>query len=58
MKEIRIDITKQTVEELAFANEHGQLVFRFNNTMQLSEPAVWTRKMWHLGRSLPATLPY
>ncbi len=32
-KEIRIDVTKQTEEELALANEHAQLIFRFNNTM-------------------------
>ena len=33
MKEIRIDVTKQTEEELALANEHAQLIFKFNNTM-------------------------
>ena len=33
MKEIRIDVTKQTEEELALANKHAQLIFRFNNTM-------------------------
>lgn len=32
-KEIRIDVTKQTEEELALANEQAQLIFRFNNTM-------------------------
>lgn len=32
-KEIRIDVTKQTEEELALANEHAQLIFRVNNTM-------------------------
>lgn len=32
-KEIRIDVTKQTEEELALATEHAQLIFRFNNTM-------------------------
>lgn len=32
-KEIRIDVTKQTEEELALAAEHAQLVFRFNHTM-------------------------
>lgn len=31
--EIRIDVTKQTEEELALANEQAQLIFRFNNTM-------------------------
>ena len=33
MKEIRIDVTKQTEEELALANEQAQLIFKFNNTM-------------------------
>ncbi|WP_288056803.1 DapH/DapD/GlmU-related protein [Xylanibacter rodentium] len=33
MKEIRIDVTKQTTEELSLANEHAQLIFRFNHTM-------------------------
>ena len=28
MKEIRIDVTKQTDEELALANEHAQLIFQ------------------------------
>lgn len=32
-KEIKIDVTKQTEEELALANEQAQLIFRFNNTM-------------------------
>ncbi|MDE6562553.1 MAG: galactoside O-acetyltransferase [Muribaculaceae bacterium] len=32
-KEIRIDVTKQTPEELALANEHAQLIFKFNQTM-------------------------
>lgn len=32
-KEIRIDVTKQTKEELELAKYHAQLVFRFNNTM-------------------------
>ena len=32
-KEIRIDVSKQTEEELALANEHAQLIFKFNNTM-------------------------
>ena len=34
MEEIRIDVTKQTPEELALANEHAQLIFRFNHTMR------------------------
>ncbi|MDE6771383.1 MAG: hypothetical protein K2J49_02155 [Muribaculaceae bacterium] len=33
MEEIRIDVTKQTPEELALANENAQLIFRFNHTM-------------------------
>lgn len=33
MKEIRIDVTKQTADELALANEHAQLIFKFNHTM-------------------------
>ncbi|MDE5660359.1 MAG: galactoside O-acetyltransferase [Muribaculaceae bacterium] len=33
MKEFRIDVSKQTAEELALANEHKQLIFKFNNTM-------------------------
>lgn len=33
MEEIRIDVTKQTPEELALAAEHAQLIFRFNHTM-------------------------
>lgn len=32
-KEIRIDVTKKTEEELTLANEQAQLIFRFNNTM-------------------------
>lgn len=33
MKEIRIDVTKQTTEELSLASEHAQLIFKFNHTM-------------------------
>ncbi len=33
MEEIRIDVNKQTQEELALANEHAQLIFTFNHTM-------------------------
>ncbi|MDE7160024.1 MAG: galactoside O-acetyltransferase [Muribaculaceae bacterium] len=33
MKEIRIDVTKQTREELALAETHAQLVFKFNHTL-------------------------
>lgn len=32
-KEIRIDVNKQTQEELALANEHAQLIFKFNHSM-------------------------
>lgn len=31
--EIRIDVTKQTAEELALAAEHARLIFTFNHTM-------------------------
>ena len=33
MNEVRIDVTKQSAEELALAAEHAQLIFRFNHTM-------------------------
>lgn len=33
MEEIRIDVTKQTAEELALANEHTRLIFEFNHTL-------------------------
>ena len=33
MEEIRIDVTKQTPEELALAERHSQLIFKFNHTM-------------------------
>ena len=33
MEEIRIDVTKQTPDELALANAHAQLIFKFNHTM-------------------------
>ena len=33
MEELRIDVTLQTAEELALANEQAQLVFRFNHIM-------------------------
>ena len=33
MEEIRIDVTKQTPQELALATEHAQLIFKFNHTM-------------------------
>lgn len=32
-EETRIDVTRQTAEELALANEHAQLIFKFNHTM-------------------------
>jgi len=33
MEEIRIDVTKQTPEELALANEQAKHIFKFNHTM-------------------------
>ena len=33
MEDIKIDVTKQTHEELALANKQAQLIFRFNHTM-------------------------
>lgn len=33
MEEVRIDVTKQTPEELALAQEQAQLIFKFNHTM-------------------------
>ena len=33
MEEIRIDVTRQTEEELELARRHAQLVFRFNHAM-------------------------
>ncbi len=35
--EVRIDVTKQTPEELALANEYVRLVFKFNHTMPATE---------------------
>lgn len=35
--EIRIDVSKQSPEELELAKKHAQLVFRFNNTMPFTE---------------------
>ena len=37
MEEIRIDVTKQTKEELELAAHHAQLLFRFNHTMPGTE---------------------
>ena len=37
MKEVRIDVTKQTPEELKLASEHAQLIFTFNHTMPDTE---------------------
>lgn len=37
MKETRIDVTKQSAEELALAGEHARLIFRFNHTMPGTE---------------------
>lgn len=40
MEEIRIDVTRQTEEELALAKRHAQLVFRFNHAMP-ETPEYW-----------------
>lgn len=37
MKEIRIDVRKQTVEELELANAQARLLFRINHTMPATE---------------------
>lgn len=37
MEEIRIDVTKQTADELALAAKQSQLLFRFNNTMPATD---------------------
>lgn len=37
MDEIRIDVTKQTAEELALAARQSQLLFKFNHTMPGTE---------------------
>lgn len=36
MKEIRIDVSKQSAEELVLAKEHVQLIFKFNHSMPSS----------------------
>lgn len=33
MEEVRIDVTKQTPEELALASQHAQLIFKFNHAL-------------------------
>lgn len=37
MEEIRIDVSKQTPEELELAKKHAQLIFRFNHTMPMTD---------------------
>lgn len=37
MEEIRIDVTKQTPEELALADRQAQLLFKFNHTMPVTD---------------------
>lgn len=37
MEEIRIDVSKQTPEELELAKRHTQLIFRFNHTMPMTD---------------------
>lgn len=46
MEEIRIDVSKQTEEELELARKHAQLIFRFNNTMPE------TAEYWELMRQI------
>ena len=50
MEDIRIDVTKQTPEELALANEQAQLIFRFNHTMPGT--AEYDELMHHIFPSL------
>lgn len=37
MEEIRIDVSRQTPEELALAKKHAQLIFRFNHAMPMTD---------------------
>lgn len=37
MEDLRIDVSKQTPEELELAKRHAQLIFRFNHTMPMTE---------------------
>ena len=37
MEEIRIDVLAQSPEELELAKKHAQLIFKFNNTMPMTE---------------------
>ncbi|MBD5211706.1 MAG: galactoside O-acetyltransferase [Bacteroidales bacterium] len=37
MEEIRIDVSRQTPEELALASQHAQLIFRLNHTLPGTE---------------------
>lgn len=39
-QEVRIDVTKQTAQELALAKEQAQLLFRFNHTMPETEEST------------------
>lgn len=39
-QEVRIDVTKQTAQELAQAKEQAQLLFRFNHTMPETEEST------------------
>ena len=50
MEEMRIDVTKQTPEELALANEQAQLIFKFNHTMPGT--AEYDELMHHIFTSL------
>lgn len=37
MDEVRIDVSKQTPQELELAKKHTQLIFRFNHTMPMTK---------------------
>lgn len=37
MEEMRIDVSKQSPEELELAKNHAQLIFRFNHTMPMTD---------------------
>lgn len=37
MNEVRIDVSKQSPEELDLARKHAQLIFRFNHTMPMTD---------------------
>lgn len=54
MEEIRIDVRKQTSEELKLARTQSQLLFRFNHTMPATdeyERHIITCKPVHIGKN-------